>query len=735
MLSHRRPAHRRLRPHLAKALCLLLSSLLLAVLAVVAAHPAATLAHSLAGAESLEQAAPTSPPTKSPAPGVTLPTKTPRQPEPLTPTSTLTSSESTSAASETTPIESDPQAAIFTESAQIEPAQVVITTGASLSSTVEYTPTFAEVACPFVTPWSQTIICGNLTVPEVRNDPNAEDISLFVMILKSDSTPLTDPIIVLPGGPGSAGSQSRNLFYSLPSHRNRDIVLLDPRGTGYSYPSLDCFELNSVGITYANSDEANSACHDRLLAEGRNLAGYVSSEQVEDVADLAKVLGFGKINLYATSYGTRIAVLLADRYPMLVRSMVLDGVLPVAVNSLLEEPLNDYGVLQRVVRDCAEDPRCNGSFPALEARLLEVIDRYNAYPLPDDIGYGSGDDILKFIFKQLYDGGSKIPAFITALYYEDFAQACALLPPSLGCFFADPQNAGSASTPLSAVPLNAGDVVGIDILSPEITARWVFTWANIIPIIEPMVKMPSTEDTAASDQPASELPDEALLADAETSEDAPEAEETPAWRAHFDRPEDPLSPDLDRISWLLYDLGYDRTEELFAYLDTLNEEEAEALLQSIPAPTFDSFSEGVYASVMCAEEAPFYTLDDIADLAARIPQQFGSLPTRRATEVKTLCEYWQMPVVSAAQKMTLPSAVPTLIINGTHDAMTPAAWAERAAIYLDNVWLRLFPGYGHAILSTGDACVQEMVGLFYTNPEADPTPPCYSSLSLEFVVP
>jgi pimeloyl-ACP methyl ester carboxylesterase len=79
--------------------------------------------------------------------------------------------------------------------------------------------------------------------------------------------------------------------------------------------------------------------------------------------------------------------------------------------------------------------------------------------------------------------------------------------------------------------------------------------------------------------------------------------------------------------------------------------------------------------------------------------------------------------------------VPTLITNGTHDAITPAVWAERAAIYLDKVWLRLFPGYGHAILSTGDACAQEMIGLFYANPNADPSPPCFHDLRLDFLVP
>lgn len=778
MSPHRRLAHNRVLPRRGRFALLLLALAATSILLLALLQPATTQAHP--AGQSKTTPAPL--PTKSPRVALTLPPK-PRAAGETLPTEVLSATSPAAAVTTTvtatdlvtitptvtpssTPIitptvtvsdiitdiatetatavtiatatvavaateSADPPTASATETLSLPAVQVE----SALLVTTVYTPTFEEIDCPFVVPWSQTIICGSMSVPEIRSDPASEMISLFVMILKSQSTPLTDPIFVLPGGPGGAGSQSRSLFYTLPSHRNRDIVLLDPRGTGHSYPSLDCFEVNAVGMTYADSMAASRACYDRLVREGRNLAGYASSEQMQDVVDLAKVLGFGKINLYATSYGTRVAVQLADKYPRLVRSMVLDGVLPVAVNSLLEEPLNDYGAIQRIARDCALDPRCNGSFPALEARLLEVIDRYNHNPLPDDIGYGNGDAILKFIFKEMYDGGRKIPAFITALYYEDYAEACTLLPPAVGCFFDSdrPRKPGFSPYPTVRTELDAW--WGIDLLTPEITTRWVYTWDQIMPVptFDHLPEStPSPEITLTT--PAS---DEIATAENSAPGGLPDIAEpeTPPWRAHFDRPEDPLSPDLDRISWLLHDLGYARPQQLFAYLDTLSRTEIERLLRSIPEANFDSFSEGAYASVMCAEEAPFYTLEDIAELSARIPQQFGSLPTRRATEVKMLCEFWQVPTVSAAAKMTLPSGVPTLITNGTHDAITPAVWAERAAIYLDTVWLRLFPGYGHAILSTDDTCMQEMMALFYSNPAADPTPTCFRNLKLEFFVP
>ncbi len=108
-----------------------------------------------------------------------------------------------------------------------------------------------------------------------------------------------------------------------------------------------------------------------------------------------------------------------------------------------------------------------------------MIDRYNKKPLPGDIGYGSGDDILKFIFKQLYNGGAKIPAFVTALFDEDFARACALMPPDVGCFFA--QEPGGAWQPVQgAAPMPTLDTLaGINLHPPEVDVSPLITWEVI----------------------------------------------------------------------------------------------------------------------------------------------------------------------------------------------------------------------------------------------------------------
>ncbi len=302
------------------------------------------------------------------------------------------------------------------------------------ASVVEYATSFAEVECPFVAPWDQEIICGELEVPENRAAADSDGVSLFVIILKSFGPPQTDPVLVLADGPGNEGTSLRHLFYNLqdaPFRSNRDIILFDPRGAGYSTPSLNCPEVDEGAPVDAALVASYQACYDRLQDEGHDLSAYSAATQVADIADLAQVLGIGSLNIYATGYGTRVATLLADRRPNLVRSMVLDGVLPVDANAPLEAPLNFYATLQRVAQDCSMTPACNAAYPALEARLLEVIDRYNRNPAPK--GFGSGDEILAHIARQLGQGGRVLPALITALFDEDFDIACALAPPVGGC--------------------------------------------------------------------------------------------------------------------------------------------------------------------------------------------------------------------------------------------------------------------------------------------------------------
>ena len=80
-------------------------------------------------------------------------------------------------------------------------------------------------------------VCGHLTVPEDRSHPDGRQIDLYVKLVPAvASDPAPDPVFFLAGGPGGAATQS---WSSAPDlfpivHWDRDIVLVDQRGTGDS---------------------------------------------------------------------------------------------------------------------------------------------------------------------------------------------------------------------------------------------------------------------------------------------------------------------------------------------------------------------------------------------------------------------------------------------------------------------------------------------------------------------
>ena len=104
-----------------------------------------------------------------------------------------------------------------------------------------------------------------------------------------------------------------------PLVEKRDVILFDQRGTGYSQPDLGCpeekkFALDTLdqNLTPTQSAELRrrraAQCHDRLVKEGVNLALYNSAQNAADIEALRQALGYDKINLYGTSYGTRLAL-------------------------------------------------------------------------------------------------------------------------------------------------------------------------------------------------------------------------------------------------------------------------------------------------------------------------------------------------------------------------------------------------------------------------------------------
>jgi pimeloyl-ACP methyl ester carboxylesterase len=87
-----------------------------------------------------------------------------------------------------------------------------------------------------------------------------------------------------------------------------------------------------------------------------------------------KHLGYEQMNLYGTSYGTRVALEIMRRYPKSVRAVILDGVFPPTVASPVTFAADGERSVRAILALCREDKSCRTAFPDIERDYEKVID-------------------------------------------------------------------------------------------------------------------------------------------------------------------------------------------------------------------------------------------------------------------------------------------------------------------------------------------------------------------------
>ena len=238
--------------------------------------------------------------------------------------------------------------------------------------------TFQQIHCPFPLgkglSEGKDVRCGFLVVPEDRNHVPGPTIRLAVAIFKTPSaTPAPDPVLMLGGGPGNALLENQGPTYTADNLAsrlgNRDLIVLEQRGTGYSQPSLRCLD-----------NEDLRACHDRLLKSGINLNAFTTLEDAADVHDLIQSLGYQQVNLEGTSYGSRLALTVMRQYPADLRSVVLDSVIPSQVNFFTSMAPSVQRAFDVLFHGCALDSQCHANYPNLQTVFYQDVADLNHRP-------------------------------------------------------------------------------------------------------------------------------------------------------------------------------------------------------------------------------------------------------------------------------------------------------------------------------------------------------------------
>jgi len=243
--------------------------------------------------------------------------------------------------------------------------------------------------------------CGWLSVPENREQPGGKQVRLHVAVLPSlRLEPAGDPLFVLSGGPGQAAG---DFYISIAPalariRRDRDIVVVDQRGTGRSN-RLDCSVPDESEAAFNDPQKLREIVRSCLASLPGDPRYYTTSVAVRDLDDVRSALRYQQIDLYGVSYGTRVAQHYMRRYPERVRTAVLDGVVPPELPLGPTVAIDAQAAIDMAFARCTEDAQCNRAFPnvassftTLRSRLqsqpisLSVPDPLSAEPTPTQLG-------------------------------------------------------------------------------------------------------------------------------------------------------------------------------------------------------------------------------------------------------------------------------------------------------------------------------------------------------------
>jgi pimeloyl-ACP methyl ester carboxylesterase len=143
-----------------------------------------------------------------------------------------------------------------------------------------------------------------------------------------------------------------------------------------------------------------------------------------------------------------------------------------------------------------------------------------------------------------------------------------------------------------------------------------------------------------------------------------------------------------------------------------------------------SLSRGMQFSVLCTEDLIGHTPEEKLNARLSVPRQLRS---RADPELYIeygmfgICENWPVEEADPSFKDPLVSDIPTLVLEGDLDPVTPPEYGQLVAGYLSHAYYYEFPGAGHGVLA-GDDCALRIGSTFVANPSQAPDGSCIAEM-------
>jgi pimeloyl-ACP methyl ester carboxylesterase len=281
------------------------------------------------------------------------------------------------------------------------------------------------------------VLCGRYEVYENRAESKGRKIGLNIVVLPAEGPDVaSDPLVFLAGGGvAPATGYARFLWNAFPILRKqRDILLIDQRGTGGSN-ALEC-DLSTDPI---NSDYRNEArflesvrrCR-KELEQKADLRYYTTPFAMDDLDDVRGWLGYPRLNIFGVSYGTTATMVYVRQHPEHVRTITLQGVVPLDEPMWLEYPRTSQEALNQAFAACARQQSCHEAFPEFETEFNSVLKRLAEKPVtikvtPKDSGPEEkvtiDDEVIRVFVSKILSSAERIhdlPLLIHLAYQGDY---------------------------------------------------------------------------------------------------------------------------------------------------------------------------------------------------------------------------------------------------------------------------------------------------------------------------
>jgi pimeloyl-ACP methyl ester carboxylesterase len=307
--------------------------------------------------------------------------------------------------------------------------------------------------------FAKDIEWGFLTIPEAWNNPNSKTIKLAVAVLKNKANKKNEaPVLVVEGGPGAGAIESIWLWMNHPVRENRDVILVDTRGTGFSEPRL-CPDLGKKFLTILAKNQGSKqderekvlaaiACKESLISNNIDINEYHSENIARDLNALKVQLNYKHWNLNAVSYGTYVAQVYANAFPEDIKTLILDS--PIAdIGKYYTTITSNYiRSLNKVFEACKNDSLCNSAYPDLERIYYKTIEQLTQKPITVKVDRSiiengqftyNAEDFKVAIHQALYQKQliKVLPLLIYQFYNENEATLSALVAAFSGALSLD----------------------------------------------------------------------------------------------------------------------------------------------------------------------------------------------------------------------------------------------------------------------------------------------------------